>query len=183
MDSQTDSQPSQSSVVTIMEEDRHEILYFAFGSNLSTEQMLRRCPSSTPIGLGHLPGMKWIINSRGYANVVADDKKDGVGIYGLLYLLPPQDEDSLDMYENVPWAYNKFTKEVTRVTNEKGQKIEGEETLSALVYIDVERTTGDLPNAEYVVRMETGIKECVEEWGMGEDYAASLREWLTKGTK
>lgn len=68
-----DSQQSQDSVLTLRDENRVEILYFAYGSNLSTRQMLDRCPQSTCIGLARLPGWKWIINSRGYANIVPED--------------------------------------------------------------------------------------------------------------
>ncbi|RDL35344.1 uncharacterized protein BP5553_07275 [Venustampulla echinocandica] len=45
-------------------------LYFAYGSNLSLTQMSQRCPSSPYYGLGKLPGYRWIIGERGYANVV-----------------------------------------------------------------------------------------------------------------
>ncbi|KAI1759455.1 hypothetical protein GGR53DRAFT_143210 [Hypoxylon sp. FL1150] len=47
-------------------------LYFAYGSNLSTSQMRDRCPQSTPVALARLPGWKWIINTRGVANIVRD---------------------------------------------------------------------------------------------------------------
>ncbi|KAI1209258.1 uncharacterized protein F4807DRAFT_101971 [Annulohypoxylon truncatum] len=46
------------------------VLYFAYGSNLSLTQMQHRCPNSQPIGLAHLPGWTWLINERGYANIV-----------------------------------------------------------------------------------------------------------------
>ncbi|ESZ95000.1 AIG2 family protein [Sclerotinia borealis F-4128] len=45
-------------------------LYFAYGSNLSLTQMHTRCPHSTYYGLGVLYGYRWIINERGYANIV-----------------------------------------------------------------------------------------------------------------
>ncbi|KAI1405415.1 hypothetical protein F4819DRAFT_444300 [Hypoxylon fuscum] len=45
-------------------------IYFAYGSNLSPTQMQDRCPQSPPIGLAHLPGWTWIINERGFANIV-----------------------------------------------------------------------------------------------------------------
>ncbi|KAI9646721.1 hypothetical protein NHQ30_004718 [Ciborinia camelliae] len=47
-------------------------LYFAYGSNLSLTQMQTRCPNSTYYGLGLLQGYRWIINERGYANIVSD---------------------------------------------------------------------------------------------------------------
>lgn len=106
-----------------------DTLYFAYGSNLSSTQMKMRCPVSVPVGLGHLPGWTWIINQRGYANVVqdlaataaAEEEADPMtildaeahdhasvptepapGVYGVLYTLPPADEVVLDVCEAVP---------------------------------------------------------------------------------
>ncbi|GAB7351274.1 hypothetical protein MBLNU459_g1692t1 [Dothideomycetes sp. NU459] len=45
-------------------------LYFGYGSNLWLHQMAQRCPSSTYLGIARLDGYRWMINSRGYANVV-----------------------------------------------------------------------------------------------------------------
>ncbi|KAI1771156.1 hypothetical protein F4818DRAFT_214208 [Hypoxylon cercidicola] len=50
--------------------DGNGSLYFAYGSNLSSSQMRDRCPSSTPVGLARLCGWTWLINKRGYANIV-----------------------------------------------------------------------------------------------------------------
>ncbi|KAF4336719.1 hypothetical protein FBEOM_9419 [Fusarium beomiforme] len=193
MSSQGDSQLSQDSTMTLMQENLSEVLYFAYGSNLSTEQMRRRCPYSTPIGLAYLKGWKWIINGRGYANIVqlpvdSDDnvtpeaeenrqlstkgkekekEKHEEGVYGLLYLIPSDDEEKLDGYEGVPWAYQKFLVEVKWGNAKK----EEDETLKALVYADGMRVEEDMPQEEYIGRMEDGIKDAIENWGLDEDYA------------
>ncbi|KAF5661678.1 hypothetical protein FHETE_8326 [Fusarium heterosporum] len=192
MSSQGDSQPSQDSTMTLMQENLSEVLYFAYGSNLSTEQMRQRCPYSTPVGLAYLKGWKWIINARGYANVVQlpidsdDDTPDAEeskqlgarekgkdkareedGVYGLLYLVPAEDEERLDGYEGVPWAYQKFQVDVKWAS----AKSDGDDALRALVYIDSDRVDEDEPREEYVGRMEEGIKDAVENWGLDEDYA------------
>jgi gamma-glutamylcyclotransferase len=196
--SQDDSQESQDSTMTVMQEDRHEVLYFAYGSNLSTEQMRQRCPYSTPVGLAHLRGWRWFINGRGYANVAqvveSDDEgegngkgkgkakevEEGEGVYGLLYLLPPQDEERLDGYEGVPWAYQKFQVDVkwARKSNDDDkededmyEEEEDEEPLRALVYVDGERVEDGPPREEYVDRMEKGIEDGIENWGLDEGYA------------
>lgn len=188
MSSQGDSQPSQDSTVTLMDEDRQEVIYFAYGSNLSTDQMFRRCPSSVPVGLGILSGWRWIINSRGYANIVRVDDKDAEAaaearVYGLLYLLPPDDEAALDGYEGVPYAYKKYKVDLLRVRDELGQDVGEEQKVTALVYVDDERMVGDVPREEYVGRMEMGIREAVEDWGMSEEYAEELRVWLKGETQ
>ncbi|KAI2614943.1 hypothetical protein GGR54DRAFT_615413 [Hypoxylon sp. NC1633] len=105
------------------------VVYFAYGSNLSTTQMSKRCPTSKPIGLALLPDWKWLINQRGYANIVPfkssmsavtdipskkpdmhpEEKKaiGHLGVYGVLYRLDPSDGKTLDRFEGVPWAYQK----------------------------------------------------------------------------
>ncbi|KAF8915928.1 condensin complex subunit SMC2 [Mucidula mucida] len=96
-------------------------LYFAYGSNLSVTQMIARCQynpsvSAKPLAVAHLPNWTWIINQRGYANVVppslqldsllseattTNDVLPSTGVYGLLYAMDPEDEQSLDIYEGV----------------------------------------------------------------------------------
>ena len=103
-------------------------LYFAYGSNLSLMQMIgQRCPHSTYVGIGLIRGWKWIINERGYANVVEVSPQSAATnlttvsllptgdeafnanhrVWGLIYSLPPADEIILDIYEGVPHAYGK----------------------------------------------------------------------------
>ncbi|KAI0454912.1 hypothetical protein F5B21DRAFT_224002 [Xylaria acuta] len=207
-------------------------LYFAYGSNLSTTQMQDRCPYSTPIGLAHLVGWTWIINERGYANIVpnryeissqtpdtedqveANDGYDsswdqplkvvpGTGVYGLVYQLDPDDEERLDRYEGVGFAYERemldavwadvsdsnagqvssiatgasLKTETTQPTGEI-EKRPHEETTSrvpgenfqALVYIDFQRITPSDPKDEYVGRMNVGIQEASEQWGLPHAY-------------
>lgn len=212
MDSQG-SQDSQDSTLTITDENRSEILYFAYGSNLSTEQMRQRCPYSTAVGLGKVTGWRWIINARGYANIVResediDTQKDDDGgvekvdeqkgksrmeddteesqVYGMLYLLPVEDEERLDRYEGVPWAYEKLHIEASWVSNT--DRIDGEEQrteeeltpVKVLAYVDRQRVTEGRAKEEYVERMERGIEDAVENWGMSEEYADRVmrRFWV-----
>lgn len=180
MDSQEESQPSQDSFMTVIDEERHEVLYFAYGSNLSTEQMRERCPFSTAIGLGFLPGWRWHINERGFANVVPSTHPSSAnaamdscgGVFGLLYLLPPRDEESLDVFEGVPASYEKVQCHVRWVRDGDGKPIPGDgEPVTALVYVDDRRTGDGPPRQEYIGRMERGIEDVVRNWGMDEEYA------------
>lgn len=64
--------PSSHSLLT---SSRTGTFYFAFGSNLSVQQMKDRCvkspeTSSEPVAIARLDGWKWIICERGYANIV-----------------------------------------------------------------------------------------------------------------
>ncbi|KAJ4858392.1 gamma-glutamyl cyclotransferase, AIG2-like domain-containing protein [Trichoderma breve] len=188
MDSQG-SQDSQDSTLTITDENRSEILYFAYGSNLSTEQMRQRCPYSTAVGLGKVTGWRWIINARGYANIgksrMEEDTEESQ-VYGMLYLLPVEDEERLDRYEGVPWAYEKLHIEAYWVSNRdrvdgEEQRVEEELTpVKVLAYVDRQRVTEGRPKEEYVERMERGIEDAVENWGMSEEYADRVmrRFWV-----
>ncbi|TRX89646.1 hypothetical protein FHL15_009396 [Xylaria flabelliformis] len=210
-----------------------ERLYFAYGSNLSTTQMRNRCPSSTPIGLAQLTGWTWIINERGYANIVQNEYKSslqtrdtedqvetneghdsswdqpweivsGPGVYGLVYRLHPDDEETLDRCEGVGYAYEREVLDVAWVDvsnsgagqgssavttsasvetestqpaeKTKKQSHEGTtsvapgETIQVLVYIDFQRITPSIPKDEYVGRMNLGIKEVTEQWGLPRAY-------------
>ncbi|KAH7160005.1 hypothetical protein B0J13DRAFT_540141 [Dactylonectria estremocensis] len=191
MGSQEDSQQSQDSTMTLMQDNRHEVLYFAYGSNLSTEQMRQRCPYSTPVGLAYLEGWKWFINGRGYANVaqVASDDGEGKGkgkasnaegVYGLLYLLPPQDEELLDGYEGVPYDYQKYQVDVKWARGD-GQDDGQDGSLRALIYVDGEETSEDAPRDEYVGRMERAIEDAVDNWGLDKCYADRVMRRFWKG--
>jgi gamma-glutamylcyclotransferase len=92
---------------------RTQSLYFAYGSNLSLEQMAARCPESRYIGLARLHDFRWQINQRGVANVVP---KRGSVVEGLCYLLSRKDEVRLDKNEGVPIAYVKQHEEVELFT-------------------------------------------------------------------
>ncbi|KAH9995002.1 hypothetical protein F4779DRAFT_200492 [Xylariaceae sp. FL0662B] len=181
-----------------------EVLYFAYGSNLSTTQMHQRCPQSVPVGLAHLAGWNWIINERGYANIVQDApstaEQQGTGtsapdngVYGLLYRLHPDDEAALDAVEGVPWAYEKRFLDVDLVGGDgdsevgTGKETPGEEqgeeggkggkkklVRQALAYVDFRRVEPGAPKDEYVVRMNRGIREAVEKWQFPEAYVEKV---------
>ncbi|KAK4119338.1 hypothetical protein N657DRAFT_549244, partial [Parathielavia appendiculata] len=145
--------------------------YFGFGSNLWKQQMSLRCPTSPFTGIGRLCGYKWFINGRGYANIApittaSPDSEDEV--WGLVYDLSPADEARLDINEGVPFAYEKrhipveFWPDGTGADGipEKGKG----QVVDMLVYIDFKRSQpGHRPRAEYVHRMNMGIRDALRE--------------------
>ena len=89
-------------------------LYFAYGSNLSPEQMSVRCrassSSSIPMAIARLDNWKWIVCKRGYANIVElppspapvdppQPEVDSPTVWGVLYNMTGADEATLDRYE------------------------------------------------------------------------------------
>lgn len=140
-------------------------LYFGYGSNLWLAQMEKRCPSSIYLGVALLRGWRWIINTRGYANIIPspDDL-----VYGLVYEINAKDEANLDINEGVPYAYVKRHMQV--VCSGEGSALGNDgEVLTALVYVDMKRIKEDSPNEEYVYRMNMGIADAVK-MGVPEEY-------------
>jgi len=158
-------------------------LYFGYGSNLWKHQMQQRCPTSKYLGVARLNGYRWIINSRGYANVVEieKEKQDHLESYkdevwGLVYNLQERDEDRLDGNEGVPIAYTKedLTVDYWPAHNGKPPNVkEKPKQVDMLVYINRKMTSPDKPKKEYIYRMNMGIKDAVKE-GMPKGYVEKV---------
>lgn len=115
--------------------------------------MIKRCPDSTYLGIARLNGYRWIINERGYANVVEKKKGKDV-VWGLVYSLTDTDEEKLDVNEGVPKSYTKEDLKVDFWPARKGKKpetVEEPEKVEMLVYIDRERTEKDGPKKEVCI--------------------------------
>lgn len=164
-----------------------QTLYFGYGSNLWQYQMTQRCPNSTYVGIGRLRGWRWIINERGYANVVQQsedpaalaqpagleahgDSADATvevaadKVWGLIYTLTPSDEAALDMNEGVPFAYTKEMLSIDFWPGTEGAAVDTARPatqIEMLVYVDRKRTEPAQPRDEYIYRMNRGIKDAL----------------------
>ncbi|KAH7070949.1 hypothetical protein FB567DRAFT_538991 [Paraphoma chrysanthemicola] len=179
-------------------------IYFGYGSNLWLHQMSIRCPEAKYLGIARLSNYTWIINDRGYANVVqlpsasstpqspsskAEEEDYASKVYGLVYSLSPADESRLDKNEGVPIAYTKERlpcafwsagEPSDPVSPHSKIDVTGpaDETLDMLVYIDRERVEPDEPRKEYVYRMNRGIEDAVSV-GVPEGYVdAVMRKYI-----
>jgi len=138
-----DSSLSASSTLTATPFPADEILHFAYGPTMSPTTMQSHCPSAVPVSLAYLPGWRWIINSRGVANIVrllpsafetylresasggggsgseAGSDREVLrgedGVYGVLYLLPEREEGALDVCEGVEEGIGSVGKAVLEV--------------------------------------------------------------------
>jgi gamma-glutamylcyclotransferase (GGCT)/AIG2-like uncharacterized protein YtfP len=123
-----------------------ERLHFAYGSNLSFAQMDSRCPDNTQMGIGTLHGYRWIISSRGYANVV---KSDSDYVMGRIYKINKRDEDRLDKKEgfnSIPSCYDKETLSII---------VDGV-SCDCFVYVDPVIQEGP-PKNEYIDKINAGL--------------------------
>lgn len=145
-------------------------IYFAYGSNLSLQQMAMRCLTSEYYGLGSIHGYKWVIGPRGYANIIPSKYDDDL-VYGMLYTLQPSDEATLDRAEGVPFAYVKRMISVDLPSPSI-------DSVEALVYVDVERLGTGECREEYVGRMNRGTRDAVQR-GVPKSYVeGALRKWV-----
>ncbi|KAL1598909.1 hypothetical protein SLS60_008054 [Paraconiothyrium brasiliense] len=167
-----------------MAPDSSPTIYFGFGSNLWLHQMATRCPTSTYLGVARLNNYKWIINDRGYANVVEVGPKStskseySYVVYGLVYSLLPSDESRLDKNEGVPHAYMKELLACDFWASKDGEKVDvtafpTESGKKMLVYIDRKRMNERTPKEEYVYRMNRGIEDAVKV-GVPEAYVSEV---------
>lgn len=98
--------------------------YVAYGSNMSREQMERRCPDAQMVGRSYLQG--WKLTMPFYANIEPDkDARTPV----LIWEISESDEARLDKWEGYPNCYDKHYLTVD---------VDGKK-LPALVYIMTEK--------------------------------------------
>ena len=94
----------------------HELMYFAYGSNLNLQQMRERCPGARHIMRAVLPGYRLAFvwqskrwNGGGVASVLPDP---AASVPGLLYEMTEDDVARLHVWEGVPQAYTPHAVEV-----------------------------------------------------------------------
>ncbi|MGZ3606205.1 MAG: gamma-glutamylcyclotransferase family protein [Thermodesulfobacteriota bacterium] len=121
-------------------------LYFAYGSNLWRKQMKDRCPEHRLVGNAILKGYRWIITTRGYANIVKSVSDE---VHGVVYEISESDEKSLDRYEG--FQSGSYRKEMLKIEM-------GNESKECLVYVDPVEEEGK-PKEEYIERINKGISD------------------------
>ena len=101
-------------------------LYLAYGSNLSVEQMERRCPDAKPIGKAILP--EWKLVFKIHATI---EPCKGSKVPVLVWKINDRDEQNLDRYEGYPSYYIKQDVELM-MTDLRGRN---PRPVTAMVYI------------------------------------------------
>src|ERR671913_576533 len=136
-------------------------LYFAYGSNMDRNAMLRRCPASKPVGIGRLMRHRFIVFDEGYASVTRDPQR---AVWGMVWDLALADVPALDRYESLSTGL--YTKVIQPVVTGQGPR-------RALVYVG----RSARPGAAKPGYME-GVIEAAAHAGLPEDYIRSLGAWL-----
>ena len=131
-----------------------ESWYFAYGSNLSKQQMLRRTgsiPVSSPACLPdyQLAFRKVLVGEEVYATIVP---VLGKVVQGVAYLCSPHAMAQLDVFEGL--AENCYRRELVQVTAQTG------EILNCIVYIGEKfLSEAAVPNTNYLNLILTGAQE------------------------
>lgn len=142
-----------------------ECWYFAYGSNLSLEQMIARLGGSRPVERGckiaHLANYRLVfqyLESPGpaFANIVSP----GAGVFGVVYRCSPADLARLDHFECG------YERRPIAVTDRQG------ESMSAVAYVVQSAQAADFgrPSAEYLDRIIRGARH----HGLPEQYIDSI---------
>jgi gamma-glutamylcyclotransferase (GGCT)/AIG2-like uncharacterized protein YtfP len=125
----------------------NKYFYFAYGSNMSKEQMKNRCPNAKPLGKAILKGYKFIINNRGVATVI--ESKDDY-VEGGLYEVTNDCLESLDGHEGVSSGDYDRTKLQVEYENE---------TIDAYIYIATCEEESKNAREGYMKTVLTGAKD------------------------
>ncbi len=147
-------------------------LYFAYGSNMSSEVMRRACPGAARLGPARLDGYRLaflrrsVLSDTGVADIAAD--ADGQ-TWGVLYSLGEGERAALDHKEGLGWAYELL--EVTVVSAEGPH--------AALTYTVKDKEPEEIePSPEYLQR----LLAAADENDLPEHYLARLaaiaERWL-----
>ena len=116
-------------------------LYLAYGSNLSVEQMERRCPDAKPIGKAILPDWKLVFKIHATIEPCKGSK-----VPVLVWKISDRDEQNLDRYEGYPSYYIKQDVGIL-MTDLRGRN---PRPVTAMVYIMADGHRVRMPMKGYV---------------------------------
>ncbi len=81
--------------------------YIAYGSNLNTEQMQRRCPDARLIGTSTIEGCELLFKGSGTGAYLTIEPREGGNVPAAVWEVSAADERKLDRYEGYPVFYHK----------------------------------------------------------------------------
>ena len=144
-------------------------LYFAYGSNMSAEQMAVRCPGAVAMAVAKLDDWQFIINQLGAA---ALRRAEGKAVWGVIWRCHARHMANLDRYEAV--ARGIYYREQMKLSVKPLNQAQ-----LATVYTASDQTIGAAPIPGYV---EHAILPGAEAFGLPEAYTSELQTWLPGGS-
>jgi hypothetical protein len=134
--------------------------YFAYGSNMCTAVMKRRCPTAVAIDVAWLDGWRFFIMAVGFASIVP---ANGSVVYGVLWWLAPRDLAALNAYEGVDGGL--YVRRILPVRYQGRHQ-------PALVYVGTSPATGR-PRPAY----QWGVVAAARQWQLPADYVRALERF------
>lgn len=120
--------------------ENKDIIYFAYGSNMNTNQMNNRCLNGfEKISNGKLLNYEFGFDKSGYANIREFNDKI---VFGVIYKLTKSCLNNLDQYEGYPDHYNR------RIV--KIQNIYDNQFIDSYVYIESKDQFNGNANQSYL---------------------------------
>jgi gamma-glutamylcyclotransferase (GGCT)/AIG2-like uncharacterized protein YtfP len=138
--------------------------YFAYGSNMSTALMGRRCPGAQPVGPARLDGYRFIVMGGGYASVVP---APGSTVHGVLWRVTPRDLAALNAFEAIDSGL--YVRRVVSVRFGSGRN-------PALTYVSPRSLKGR-PRPGY----QAFVVASARAWNLPPAYVRSLERWAPAG--
>lgn len=138
-------------------------LYFAYGLNMSRDEMASRCPGARLIGPARLAGHRFFIMETGYASVRRDRASV---VYGLLWEIDLAHVRALDAFEEV--GRGLYVKAQQPVIPDGGA------AKRALIYLGASSVNGR-PQSGYMER----VLDAAERGGLPKPYLRELARWLS----
>ena len=121
--------------------------YLAYGSNLSVEQMLQRCPQAIYVGTSEIKGYRLLFRGSLTGSYLTIEPEKNRKVPVLIWRVSDQDEEALDLYEGFPCFYRKEEMQVEVHSLIDGSII-GE--VPAFVYIMDEASPLGRPTQRYL---------------------------------
>jgi len=126
------------------------VLYFAYGSNLYIEQMIRRCPSAQVVGQAALDdhhltffGVSQVWDRGGVADA---EYRPRARLHGAVYELDPADFEALDRFED---RYDRARRKVVAASG----------VLECYTYHRKPNQTLNPPSARYLATIAYGYRQ------------------------
>ena len=140
------------------------MLYFAYGSNLDRDQMRRRCPGHTVVGLGELRDhrLTFPLTSHDWGGGVASvGVAHGSSVWGMVYDLTDEDLAALDRYEGYQGPgdqHSLYDRESVTVQLVRADDGSFARRLRALIYL-ARPANPSPPSRRYLDTIVTGARD------------------------
>jgi len=140
------------------------MLHFAYGSNMSSALMRRRCPQACALGTATIRGWEFVITPDGFGSIAP---RAGGVVHGVLWRLTPRDLAAINAYESLDSGL--YVRRLLPVEHGGRREL-------ALVYVARRRGRGR-PRPGYI----SVVTGAAREWRLPERHVRALARWSPSG--